>query len=332
MNKHSSLRTSGSLLERAAEMYDFGSALRPGPAPASQPEPTPELRQPPQPAQAPARAREPVPAPQPRAEAPLRSAPPPAPVQAPSRAPAPSRRAIVDRDALRTAGFVLPDAAVTGLAEEFRIIKRQVLLGASGKTDMPEEKRRSVLICSAQPDEGKTFCAVNLAISLAGEKDIEILLVDGDFPKPEILSTLGIEGGPGLIDALADPGIDPETLVIGTDIEGLSVLPAGRQVNNATELLGSSRTREVLAALAGASRRRLVIFDSPPALAASPAAVLASHVGQIVMVVRADRTTEADLKQAVGLLNACEDISLILNGAGFAANGRRFGSYYGYGQ
>jgi Mrp family chromosome partitioning ATPase len=158
------------------------------------------------------------------------------------------------------------------------------------------------------------------------------LLVDGDFPKPEILSTLGIEGGPGLIDALADPGIDPETLVIGTDIEGLSVLPAGRQVNNATELLGSSRTREVLAVLAGASRRRLVIFDSPPALAASPAAVLASHVGQIVMVVRADRTTEADLKQAVGLLNACEDISLILNGAGFAANGRRFGSYYGYGQ
>jgi exopolysaccharide/PEP-CTERM locus tyrosine autokinase len=265
-----------------------------------------------------------------RAEAPQRPAP--APVHAPARAPEPRRRAFVDRDALRAAGFVLPDAAVTGLAEEFRIIKRQVLLSASGKTDLPEEKRRSVLICSAQPDEGKTFCAINLAISLAGEKDIEILLVDGDFPKPEILSTLGIEGGPGLIDALADPAIDPESLVIGTDIERLSVLPAGRQVNNATELLGSSRTRDVLAALAGASRRRLVIFDSPPALAASPASVLASHVGQIVMVVRADRTTEADLKQAVGLLNACEDISLILNGAGFAANGRRFGSYYGYGQ
>ena len=330
MNKHSSLRTSGSLLERAAELYDFGSALRPGPAPAPQPEPRPELKQAPAPQPAPAPAPEPIPAPLPRAEAPQRPAP--APVHAPARAPEPRRRAFVDRDALRAAGFVLPDAAVTGLAEEFRIIKRQVLLGASGKTDLPEEKRRSVLICSAQPDEGKTFCAINLAISLAGEKDIEILLVDGDFPKPEILSTLGIEGGPGLIDALADPAIDPESLVIGTDIERLSVLPAGRQVNNATELLGSSRTRDVLAALAGASRRRLVIFDSPPALAASPASVLASHVGQIVMVVRADRTTEADLKQAVGLLNACEDISLILNGAGFAANGRRFGSYYGYGQ
>ena len=290
MNKHSSLRTSGSLLERAAEMYDFGSALRPGPAPV-----------------------------QARAEA-------------PARASAPRRRASVDRDRLRAAGFILPDAAATGLVEEFRIIKRQILLGASGKTDMPEEKRRSVLICSAQPDEGKTFCAVNLAVSLAGEKEVEVLLVDGDFSKPEVLSILGIEGGPGLIDALADSSIDPETLVIGTDIEGLSVLPAGRQVNDVTELLSSERTRAVLASLAGASRRRLVIFDSPPALAASPAAVLASHVGQIVMVVRADRTTEADLKEAVGLLNACEDISLILNGAGFAANGRRFGSYYGYGQ
>ncbi len=340
MNKHSSLRTSGSLLERAAEMYDFGSALRSGPVPAPAPLPEPEAKQAPapQPAQSPAPqpapvlAQDPIPAPQPRAEVPARPAPAAAPVQAPARASAPRRRASIDVERLRAGGFVLPDAAVTGLAEEFRIIKRQILLGASGKTDLPEEKRRSVLICSAQPDEGKTFCAVNLAISLAGEKDIEILLVDGDFPKPEILSILGLEGGPGLIDAIADPGIDPESLVIGTDIEGLSVLPAGRQVNNATELLGSARTREVLAALAGASRRRLVIFDSPPALAASPASALASHVGQIVMVVRADRTTEADLKQAVGLLNACEDISLILNGAGFAANGRRFGSYYGYGQ
>ena len=329
MNKHSSLRTSGSLLERAAEMYDFGSALRPGPAPAPEAEPARQIPQPQAaPAPAPAQRSQPL-AP---AEAAVPRVEPRARPEAPARAPVPMRRASIDRDRLRAAGFVLPDAAATGIVEELRIIKRQILLGASGKTDLPEEKRRSVLICSAQPDEGKTFCAVNLAISLAGEKEIDVLLVDGDFSKPEVPTILGIEGGPGLIDALADPSIDAESLVIGTDIDGLSILPAGRQLNSVTELLASSRTREVLAALAGASRRRLVIFDSPPALAASPAAVLASHVGQVVMVVRADRTTEADLKQAVGLLNACEDISLILNGAGFAANGRRFGSYYGYGQ
>jgi exopolysaccharide/PEP-CTERM locus tyrosine autokinase len=317
MNKHSPFRTTGSLLERAAEVYDFGSAMRPlQPAPAIEPRPEPKVAE----------------APRPLASAPSAPAPAAAPRQPAPRPREAHRRGAVDRDSLQAAGFVLPDAPVTGLAEEFRIIKRQLLLGARGKTDLPEEKRRAILVCSAQPDEGKTFCAVNLAMSLASEQDVEILLVDGDFPKPEILSTLGLEGGAGLIDAIADPGIDPESLVIATDVEGLSVLPAGRHVNNVTELLASGRTREVLAALAGASRRRLVIFDSPPALVASPATVLATHVGQIVMVVRADRTTEADLREAVGLLSGCEDISLILNGAGFAANGRRFGSYYGYGQ
>jgi Mrp family chromosome partitioning ATPase len=321
MNKHSALSTSGSLLERAAEIYDFGSAL--------------------------SRARQTAPQPQPRsttieescAAPPVQRFEPVQQVASPARtqrqasleARSPGRRGTVDKASLAEAGYILPDAPVTGLAEEFRIIKRRLLLGV-GRPGLSEEKGRSILICSAQPDEGKTFCAVNLALSLAGEKDVEILLVDGDFPKPEILSTLGLEGVEGLIDAIADPRIDPESLVIGTDIRGLSVLPAGRLVNNVTELLASGRTREVLAALTGANPRRLVLFDSPPALVASPATVLATHVGQLVMVVRADRTTEADLKEAVGLLSGCEDISLILNGAGFAANGRRFGSYYGYGQ
>jgi len=320
MNKHSALRSSGSLLERAAEIYDFGSAL--GRAKDSRPRPEPELR--PASVEAPSAA--------PPVQRPEQVLLPAAPAQsAPRQARSSGRRGTVDTASLAEAGYILPDAPVTGLAEEFRIIKRQLLLGV-GRPGLSEEKSRSILICSAQPDEGKTFCAVNLALSLANEKDVEILLVDGDFPKPEILSTLGLEGERGLIDAIADPRIDPESLVIETDIRGLSVLPAGSHVNNVTELLASGRTREVLAALTGANSRRLVLFDSPPALVASPATVLATHVGQLVMVVRADRTTEADLKEAVGLLSGCEDISLILNGAGFAANGRRFGSYYGYGQ
>ncbi len=327
MNKHSALRSSGSLLERAAEVYDFGAALSRAREPGPRPEP--ELR--PAPSEAPRAVpprqhSEPVSVP----ASPV-ATPSPAPRPAPAQARAPGRRGTVDTAGLAEAGYILPDAPVTGLAEEFRIIKRQLLLGV-GRPGLPDGKSRSILICSAQPDEGKTFCAVNLALSLAGEKDLDVLLVDGDFAKPEILSTLGLEGEKGLIDAIADPRIDPESLVIGTDIRGLSVLPAGSHVNNVTELLASGRTREVLAALAGASPRRLVLFDSPPALVASPASVLATHVGQLVLVVRADRTTEADLKEAVGLLSGCEEISLILNGAGFAANGRRFGSYYGYGQ
>ncbi|HEX8443210.1 MAG TPA: hypothetical protein VF631_06160 [Allosphingosinicella sp.] len=243
-----------------------------------------------------------------------------------------SRSGTVDREGLLEDGYILPDAPVSALAEEFRIIKRQLLLSVSRGGKIAEDKRQTILVCSAQPDEGKTFCALNLALSLAGERDVEALLVDGDFAKPEILSILGLQSGPGLIDAIGDPDCDPNDFVIRTDIEGLSVLPAGRQANNVTELLASGRTRDVLAALTRDHPRRVVIFDSPPALMASPASVLAGHVGQVLLVVRADQTTEADLKEAVGLLSGCEHLSLMLNGAGFAATGRRFGAYYGYGQ
>jgi exopolysaccharide/PEP-CTERM locus tyrosine autokinase len=244
----------------------------------------------------------------------------------------PSRSGTVDREGLLEDGYILPDAPVSALAEEFRIIKRQLLLSVGGGGKIAEDKRQTILVCSAQPDEGKTFCALNLALSLAGERDVEALLVDGDFAKPEILSILGLESGPGLIDAIADPDCDPNDYVIRTDIEGLSVLPAGRQANNVTELLASGRTRQVLTALTRDHPRRVVIFDSPPALMASPASVLAGQVGQVLLVVRADQTTEADLKEAVSLLSGCDHLSLMLNGAGFAATGRRFGAYYGYGQ
>jgi exopolysaccharide/PEP-CTERM locus tyrosine autokinase len=335
MNQHSPLRTSGSLLERAAELYGFGLHA----APQLPPEPAPPARQlAPEPAPPAAPVPAPAPSVEPRSEpevakpAPAQEprAPRPAPV---SRAPAPAGGfARVDREALREAGFIEPDAPGGALAEEFRIVKRQLLLGSSAKNGPAEEKSRIILVCSAQPDEGKTFCAVNLALSLAAERDDEVLLIDADFPKPEVLSILGLEGGAGLVDALADPLVDPESLIIRTDVRGLSVLPAGRHVPNVTELLASERTREVLARLTRDHPRRIVLFDAPPALMASPAAVLATHAGQLLMVVRADKTTESDLREAVGLLSGCDTIRLLLNGAGFAATGRRFGSYYGYGK
>ena len=362
MNKHTPLKISGSLLERASEIYDFRKSLR-GPARPDLPEARTheeegKVREPaaisaPAPAPAPAAAAEtPRVAKQPiimsevevSFEEPqcasdddfMEPAPAPRAQQAPrpERAPRPAggRRGRVDRETLREAGFVLPDAPVSGLAEEFRIIKRQLLQAASGTSGIPDDKRQTILVCSASPDEGKTFCAVNLALSMASEKDLEVLLVDGDFAKPEILSILGMEGGPGLIDAIADPDCDPNDFVIQTDIERLLVLPAGRQANNVPELLASERTRHVLDALTRNHPRRIVIFDSPPALMASPASVLAGKVGQVMMVVRADKTTEADLREAIGLLSGCDTVSLMLNGAGFPATGRRFGSYYGYGQ
>lgn len=306
MNQHTPLRTGGSLLERAAELYGFDRAPT---APAPVPAPAAPVAEP---------------------KAAPRAAPEPAPQPAPRPAVRPHAtgpQAHIDREALREAGFIEPEAPGGALAEEFRIVKRQLLLGARDGA-----KSRTILVCSSQPDEGKTFCTVNLALSLAAERDVEVLLVDSDFPKPEILSILGIEGGPGLVDALADSAVDPESLVIRTDVRGLSVLPAGRHMPNVTELLASGRTSDVLRRLGEASPTRILLFDSPPALMASPASVLASHAGQLLMVVRADQTTEGDLREAIALLSACNDIRLLLNGTGFAPTGKRFGDYYGYGQ
>lgn len=248
----------------------------------------------------------------------------------PAALPAPDivyRSAKVNRADLIDQGFVMPDAAITALAEEFRIVKRTLLLNAIGPTALPNGRR--ILICSAQANEGKTFCAVNLALSMANERDIEVLLIDGDFAKPTVLSTLGIDGPVGLMDALADIDIDVETLVIKTDVGNLSVLPSGKYTNEATELIAADRTRAIIERLS-AKPNRIILFDSPPALAASPASVLAYHVGQVLLVVRADKTAEAELRDAVLLLGGCEEIQLLLNGARFAPNARRFGSYYGY--
>ena len=238
----------------------------------------------------------------------------------------------INRQHLRDQGLIVPEGSVTGLLEEFRIIKRQLLLGASqlAQHGMGVAAQR-VLICSPHPGEGKSFTAVNLALAIAAEKETEVLLVDADFAKPSVLSMLGLPGGPGLMDALSDPSVDAAKCVIGTDVPGLWVLPAGNATTTDSEFLSSSRTRAVLDRLVEGAPQRFVIFDSPPALAASPAAELAKYVGQAVLVARADKTGQGSLEDAVSLLSACPNIQLLLNAVHFSPSGRRFGSYYGYG-
>jgi exopolysaccharide/PEP-CTERM locus tyrosine autokinase len=230
----------------------------------------------------------------------------------------------VDREDLRDAGLIVPEDPVTGLLEEFRIVKRELLADArANDTGLA----RRILVCSPHPGEGKTYCATNLAIALAAERDIEVLLVDADVVKPSVTARLGIEAEQGLMDALADPAIRPESLVIRTDIDGLYVLPAGSASSRDAELLASARTAQLLDRLTAGAPNRILIFDTPPALAASPAAELAQHVGQALLVVRADETSRAALEDAQQLLSACGDIKLLLNAARYSPSGRRFGTY-----
>ncbi len=331
MNKQTSLGKGGSLLERAAEVYDFHGTLsgRPATVPGAD-------------AEVPAPAPEATPSSEAEtldlgADQIIHS--PAEPETAPQAQPAPQarkprhagkpKRFLIDRERLREGGFIVPEAPTGALAEEFRIIKRQLLQQSRAGSDIAEDKRQVILVASAQPADGKSFCALNLALSIAAERDVEVLLVDGDFAKPALPAALGLEAGPGFIDAIADASIDPNDLVVPTDIEGLSLLPAGKQANNVTELIASARTREVLRALTEGHQDRILIFDSTPALVASPASVLASHAGQVMMVVRADCTTEADLRESLSLLSSCASISLVLNGTRLMVSGPRFGVYYG---
>lgn len=242
-----------------------------------------------------------------------------------------SRHHPIDRERLREQGLIVPEGTVTTLLEEFRIVKRQLLVQAA---DLRRQKAgpsaQRILISSPHPGEGKTYCALNLALSIAAEKESEVLLVDADVAKPSILSVLGLPGGPGLMDALMDESVDVLDCVLGTDIPGLWVLPAGDTSNHDSEYLASSRTAKVLERLTQGAPHRMVIFDSPPALAASPAAELAKYVGQAVVIVRADKTGQGALEDSISLLNACPNVQLLLNAAQFSPSGRRFGSYYGY--
>lgn len=259
-----------------------------------------------------------------------------APVEAPA-APAPIRQAVaftgphqpVDRLALQDRGMIVPGAQSGALIEEFRIIKRQLLASARA-SDLARDRR--ILITSPMPGDGKTFCAINLAMAMSAERECEVLLVDADFAKPSIVSTLGLSAGPGLLDALTDESARVEDMVIGTDVPGLWVLPAGSRTDADSEYLSSTLTTTILDRLTEGAPQRIVIFDSPPALAASPAAELAKHVGQTVLVARADVTGQSAIEDSIRLLGACADIKLLLNATKFSPSGRRFGTYYGYGE
>jgi protein-tyrosine kinase len=233
-------------------------------------------------------------------------------------------RVEIDREHLRDAGLIVPEDPVTALLEEFRIVKRELLADARSAGNSLAWR---ILVCSPHPGEGKTYCATNLAIALAAERGLEVLLVDADVVKPSVAERFGIEAEQGLMDALADPTIAPESLVLRTDIDGLFVLPAGTATSRDAEYLASTRTGEVLDRLTQCAGERIVIFDTPPALAASAAAELAQHVGQALLVVRADETSRPALEDAQQLLSACGDIKLLLNAARYSPSGRRFGSY-----
>jgi exopolysaccharide/PEP-CTERM locus tyrosine autokinase len=187
---------------------------------------------------------------------------------------------MLDIEKLREQNMITPDGARTPITEGFRRIKRHVLAnlanpGAGTAANL-------LMVTSPLAGEGKTFCTINLAISIAMEIDRRVLLVDADVAKPSVPRVLGIEAERGLMDVVLDPSIDLADVLLRTNIEGFSVLPAGTQHQHATEMLASDAMRTLLKEMAERYHDRIIIFDSPPLLAASESAVLATRMGQIV--------------------------------------------------
>ena len=241
-----------------------------------------------------------------------------------------SREVTVDFDVVSRRGLLSPQGEKTRTAEEFRLIKRFVLAKAFGRIDGRNERDNLLMVTSAKPREGKTFTAINLAISIALERDTRVLLGDADLVRPSILRALGVQADRGLIELLEDPTLDVSDVMLRTNIDKLTLIPAGRFHHMAPELITSDRMAAITSELASRYPDRVIIFDSPPLLATSEPTMLAQLVGQVIFVVEAERTSEVAVRAALELISDCPDMMMVLNKSRTGLGSQNFGSYYSY--
>lgn len=241
-----------------------------------------------------------------------------------------SKRVELDLDALAAQGFLTPGAPRTQMADQYRVIKRPLIKNAMGKGSSTINHANLIMVTSALPGEGKSFTSLNLAMSIAAELDNTVMLVDADVARPSVLRMLGLPQGPGLLDVLED-SVDMASVLLRTNIDKLTVLPSGTPHPKATELLASDAMTALLEDMAKRYPDRIIIFDSPPLLLTTEARVLASHMGQIVVVVHADKTAQSAVQQAIATIESCPVKMMLLNRARATA-GSGYGYGYSYGQ
>ena len=241
-----------------------------------------------------------------------------------------SKSVQIDLVALAGAGFVTPHAPRSPTTDQYRVIKRPLLDNATGKGAALVANGNLIMVTSSLPGEGKSFTAINLAMSIAMELNHTVMLVDADVARPSLMKKLGLPPAPGLLDLLLDSSVSLSDVLLRTNIENLTVLPTGLPHPRATELLASDAMVALLEDMASRYSDRIIIFDSPPLLLTTEARVLASHMGQIVMVVQAEKTLQSEVKHALSTIDACPVRLLVLNQARTHGLGA-YGYSYGYG-
>jgi len=241
-----------------------------------------------------------------------------------------STQAIVSLDwhKLAKIGMLSPEQRSSSLVEEYRMIKRPLINNAFGKSSKGINRSNLILITSSIPGEGKTFSAINLALSIANERDKKVLLIDADVAKPSIASHLGVPESPGIIEYLENDNLTFSDISLKTNLDDLQIIPAGKRHAFSTELLSSDKMFLFVDELSQRYSDRIVIFDSPPLLAATQAEVLASLVGQVVFVISAETTPQNTVLDALKKLEAIDVVLVLLNKAKHELSL----DYYGYGQ
>ena len=240
----------------------------------------------------------------------------------------------IDLEAVSASGIVNPNAPRSQIADQFRVIKRTLIRNVEGKGASVIGNANLIMVTSAMPGEGKTFTAIKLAMSMAAELDYTVMLVDADVARPSVMRVLGLAAGPGLLDLVLDETKELSDMLLRTNIDTLTILPSGTQHARATELLASEAMTRLVNDMATRYADRIIIFDSPPLLLATESRVLASHMGQVVVVVQAEKTLQSDVRQALATIETCPLKLMLLNKARTISKGGadyEYGYGYGYG-
>ena len=237
----------------------------------------------------------------------------------------------IDLERLEQKGFVALSKKRTLINEEFRSIKRKLLNNAFGGLAKTLNHSNLILVSSSRPNEGKTFCAVNLALSIALEKDKTVLLVDADVLKPSVSKTLELGANAGLIEYLSGEVEDVSSVIYQTNVENLRVIPAGLPHYLSNELLSSDKMQQLFDEFASRYPDRIVIFDCPPLLGVNETTVMAEQCGQGVIVVEEFKSKLTEVKKAVDLLPEEMAVGLVMNKVIDPSDTQGYGYYYGSG-
>ena len=233
----------------------------------------------------------------------------------------------ISGDRLRTAGY-LPGAKMAHQTEdEIRRIKWPLLNAIKGRSGAAPARNNVILVTSATPGEGKSFTSLSLALSIVRDREMRVILVDGDVARPSLTPVLGLEGRPGLNELLEDAAVDVNAVTYQTDVAGLFFVPSGAWREHASELFASSRMPQVIAALSQRVGNGVIVLDSPPLLATNEAQVASRYVGQVLLVVRADRTEQRAVLDAIALVDKSTPINAVLNGVEVSMVSKYYGQY-----